>query len=173
MDTGYASDDPSGPMTLPEGRLEGRQVFSDLVRGALACAAREGWSQLVLCDADFEDWPLGEKAVVDALQSWAGRGRHIRFMAHDFGPLRLKHPRLVQWRTTWSHLVDARACARRSGQDLPSAIWSPQWTLERIDPVRCTLIASNDARRRTGLKERLDNCWDQGSPSFPSTTLGL
>ena len=158
---------------LPEGRLEGRQVFADLVRQALVCAAREGWTHIILSDPDFADWPLGERVVIDALQAWAGRGRHIQFMARDFGPLRQLHPRLVQWRVTWSHLVQAHACTSLVGTELPSAIWSPGWTLERLDSLRCTLVASVDARRRLALKERLDTCWSMGSPSFAATTLGL
>lgn len=165
--------DPALPCPLPTGRFEGRLVFADLVRQALACAAQEGWSSIVLSDADFADWPLGERAVVDALQNWARQGRHIRFLARDFAPLRQLHPRLVQWRVTWSHIVEAHACSGASGNDLPSAIWSPGWNLERLDAMRCTLIATRDAERRVALRERLDNCWHKGSPAFPATTLGL
>jgi hypothetical protein len=165
--------DPTTPPPLPTGRLEGRQLFADLVRQALARAAQEGWPQMVLSDPDFSDWPLGERAVIESLQAWAFRGREIRFLARDFGPLRLAHPRLVAWRTTWSHRVQAHAVPSASGNELPSAIWSPGWTLERLDSVRCTLVASADARRRTGLRERLDACWHKGSPSFAASTLGL
>jgi len=161
------------PCPLPTGRFEGRLAFADLVRQALACAAQEGWSSIVLSDADFADWPLGERVVVDALQDWACQGRHIRFMARDFAPLRQLHPRLVQWRVTWSHIVEAHACSGAAGNDLPSAIWSPGWTLERLDTMRCTLIATRDAERRVALRERLENCWHKGSPAFPATTLGL
>lgn len=160
-------------VALPLGRLQGRQVFVDLVRQALACAARERWAHIVLSDPDFADWPLGERAVVDSLQAWAGRGRHIRFMARDFGRLRESHPRLVHWRTTWAHLVEAHACRGLSGGDVPSAIWSPGWTMERLDIDRCTLVASAEPERRTQLHERLQACWQQGSPSFAATTLGL
>jgi hypothetical protein len=168
-----AENGQSTPAELPVGRLQGRREFVDLVRVALACAAREHWSPLVLCDPDFADWPLGERAVIGSLQSWAGRGRQIRFMARDFSRLRELHPRLVQWRVTWSHLVEARACRWLSGGDLPSALWSPDWILERLDLERCTLVASKDPERRVQLQERLDACWQQGSPSFPATTLGL
>ena len=44
---------------LPEGRFEGREAFRQRVRDALACAAREGWQEIMLSDADFHDWPLG------------------------------------------------------------------------------------------------------------------
>ena len=40
---------------LPAGRFEGRNDFQQLVRDALACAAREGWREIILSDATFED----------------------------------------------------------------------------------------------------------------------
>jgi len=172
-DTPDSEPNTTTQTTLPTGRLEGCEVFAELVRQALAVASQEGWPQLVLSDADFSDWPLGERAVIESLQAWARQGREIRFLARDFGPLRLAHPRLVAWRTIWSHRVQAQAMPSASGSELPSAIWSPGWMLERLDPVRCTLVASTNARRRTALRERLDACWHKGSPSFAATTLGL
>jgi hypothetical protein len=56
---------------------------------------------------------------------------------------------------------------------LPSAIWSPGWTLERIDASHGVMVASRDARRHVALAERLDHWWQKGSPSLPPTTLGL
>jgi hypothetical protein len=158
---------------LPGGRFEGRQAFISLVRQALQTAAREGWTSLVLSDADFADWPLGERAVVDALSAWAGRGRHLRLLAQDFGPIWQLHPRFVQWRVTWAHLVEAHALAAASAGEVPSAIWSPGWMLERLDPLRCVGVTTTDGARRVALRERLDSAWLKGSPSFAPTTLGL
>jgi hypothetical protein len=158
---------------LPEGRFEGRLAFAGLVRQALQTAAREGWSALVLSDADFADWPLGERSVVEALNAWAGRGRHLRLLAHEFGTLRQTHPRFVQWRVTWAHLVEAHALPTASSGEVPSAIWSPGWTLERLDPLRCVGVCSTEGARRVALRERLDSVWLKGSPSFAATTLGL
>jgi hypothetical protein len=62
--TNNESGDPSTAPELPQGRFEGRDAFRQNVRDALACAAREGWRELILSDADFHDWPLGERAVV-------------------------------------------------------------------------------------------------------------
>lgn len=158
---------------LPEGRIQGLRDFADLVRLALQTAAREGWPHIVLSDPDFSDWPLGERAVIDALNAWAGRGRKIQFLAGSFDRLREQHPRLVQWRTTWAHIVEAHACRLVAGGDLPSAIWSPHWSMERLDIGHCLMVASRSAERRTLLQERLEACWQQGSPSFPATVLGL
>lgn len=158
---------------LPEGRLQGRHAFLDLVRHGLASAARQGWNHLVLSDPDFADWPLGERSVVDSLSAWSGQGRRIQFLARDFGRLRELHPRLVSWRVTWSHIVEAHACRQVPGGELPSALWTPQWSMERLDIERCVMVASRAADRRVALKERLNACWQLGSPSFPATTLGL
>lgn len=164
---------PDDAPPLPEGRIQGRQAFADLVRQALQAAALEHWPHLVLSDPDFSDWPLGERSVIEALNAWAGRGRRIQFLAQHFEAVRERHPRLVQWRVTWAHIVEAHACRSLSDGELPSAIWSPGWTLERVDVARCVMVASRRPERRTLLQERLQACWQQGSPSFPATTLGL
>ena len=40
------SEQPDQPrLTLPTGRLRGREVFVQTVRDALACAASEGWKE--------------------------------------------------------------------------------------------------------------------------------
>lgn len=164
---------PAAPADLPEGRLQGRLLFADLVRQALAVAAAEAWSQLVLCDADFTDWPLGERAVVQALDAWAKRGRLLQLLARDFGPLRQQHPRFVQWRTRWSHRIEARAVPQAGSEACPGLIWSPSWTLERLDPERAVVLASRDAQQRQMQALRLAQWWAQAQPGFAPTTLGL
>ncbi|WP_439517245.1 hypothetical protein [Hydrogenophaga sp.] len=164
---------PSGLPALPQGRMEGHALFVDVVRQALATAAAEGWSRIVLCDVDFADWPLGEREVVASLHDWSARGRTLQLIARDYRDLRERHPRFVQWRVTWSHLVEAHACANAALGELPSAVWSPGWTMERLDPARGTLLASHDAARRVALRERLNLWWQKGTPAFPASTLGL
>jgi hypothetical protein len=74
---------PNGAGRCLKGRFEGREAFrQNVVRDALACAAREGWRELILSDADFHDWPLGERAVIDSLGAWARSGRSLG----DAGP---------------------------------------------------------------------------------------
>ncbi len=111
MTTSDASDPGSAAPVLPEGRFEGREAFRQHVRDALACAAHEGWREIILSDADFHDWPLGERAVVDSLNGWAKTGRRLVMLAKSYDEVTRTHPRFVRWRTTWAHIIECRRCA--------------------------------------------------------------
>ena len=158
---------------LPEGNFSGLAAFAQRVRDALACAAREGWSHMVWSDADFLDWPLREKAVVESLNAWAGSGRRLVLLAHRFDEVQRHHARFVQWRNTWDHVVDCRVCKQRDASELPSALWSPHWVMRRLDLERSTGVSGTEPQRRVLLKEELDEWRRQSSPGFPSTILGL
>jgi hypothetical protein len=161
------------PRGLPDGRFQGREEFRQLVRDALAAAAREGWRELILSDASFEDWPLGERAVIDALQAWSETGRHIVLLARRYDTVQREHARFVQWRTRWSHIVEARACPAADPLDMPSAIWTPQWVLERRELERSIGYSGSEPERRVALREALQEWLGKSTPSFPATTLGL
>jgi hypothetical protein len=159
--------------TLHQGRFEGRKDFQQLVRDALACAAREGWRQIILCDASFEDWPLGERAVAESLQAWSASGRHCTLLARKWDDVITRHARFVTWRRTWSHIIDARACSSADPNDLPSAIWSPGWAMQRLDLERCNGFSGSEPERRVLLKQNLNEWLQRSSPSFPAHTTGL
>ena len=161
------------PMTLAEGPFAGRVAFQQLVRDALAGAAREGWQHIILCDATFSDWPLGERAVSEALQSWSASGRRCTLLARRYDEVLRKHARFVTWRSRWSHIIDAWACPSADPFELPSAIWSPGWVMQRLDPERCKGVAGREPERRLLLHDSLQQWLAKSSPAFPATTLGL
>lgn len=158
---------------LPSGRFAGRVEFQQLVRDALACAAREGWRDIILSDPDFADWPLGERSVAQSLQDWSASGRRCTLLARRFDDVVIRHARFVSWRKTWSHIIEARACPSADPLELPSAIWSPGWVLQRLDPERCNGVSGGEAKRRVLLRENLNEWLAKSSPSFAATTLGL
>ena len=92
--------------SLPEGRFAGRDEFRHVVRQAIEGAASAGWRQAILSDADFADWPLGERAVVDALDAWAHHGTSFKLLAHRYDEVMRQHARFVAWRVRWSHQVE-------------------------------------------------------------------
>lgn len=158
---------------LPQGRFEGREAFVQMVRDALACAAAEGWRELILCDASFADWPLGERAVAESLQAWSAGGRRCILLARRYDDVRRLHSRLVGWRQAWSHIIEARGCPSADALELPSAIWSPAWVMRRLDVERSHGVAGAEPERRVAVREVIDGWLQQSSPAFPATTLGL
>ncbi|MGV8805970.1 MAG: hypothetical protein ACWA6Y_13545 [Polaromonas sp.] len=158
---------------LQEGRFSGRSEFAALIRQAMAAAASQGWREIILSDADFSQWPLGERAVAQALNDWASSGRKFTMLAANYDLLPRQHARFVVWRKTWSHLVQCRRPASGAGASVPSILWSPGWYVECLDLQRCTGVAGTDAVRRLTLKKLLDERFSTSAPAFPSSVLGL
>jgi hypothetical protein len=163
----------AAPAALLDGAFDGRKAFQQLVRDALAAAAREGWREIILCDASFEDWPLGERAVVESLTAWSKTGRHLTLLAKRFDTLQTTQHRFVTWRGRWSHIIDARAVPSADAQVFPSAIYTPAWVMRRLDPVRSKGVAGVDAHRRVLLREEINDWLTKSSVAFAATTLGL
>lgn len=159
--------------TLPSDRFSGREAFRQLVRVALDCAAREGWREIILSDANFEEWPLGERAVVESLNAWAQSGRHMVLLAGSYDGVLRGQPRFVTWRRTWGHILDCRSSRLGASGDFPSAIWSANWYLQRTDHLRSNGVTGVDKERNVVLKEVLDELVHNSSPGFPASTLGL
>ncbi len=163
--------DPAG--ALPTGRLSGREAFRQLVRDALACAAREGWPEIIISDATFEDWPLRERALVESLNAWSKSGRRFVMLATRFDEVQRSHARFVSWRQTWGHLIECRACRTADPLDFPSALWSRGWAMQRIDTRHSVVLCGPDAERRVLLREALGEWLRNSTPGFPVSTLGL
>lgn len=165
--------DDAQPAALPDGPFEGREAFHAAVRTALDCAAREGWREIILCDASFEDWPLGERAVAASLQAWSKSGRRCILLARRWDDAQRRHARFVDWRRTWAHIIDARACPSADPLEIPSAIWTPAWVMHRIDPERSRGICGSEPERRVALRESIAEWLARSTPSFPAHQLGL
>ena len=177
MPTNETPPEPLQPLhprhPLREGGFAGPAEFAQLVRDAIATAVQQGWSEMVWSDASFEDWPLHEKSVVDALQGWSRTGRKLTLLASRFDSITRYQPRFVRWRVMWDHIVECRVCKQIDASEMPSALWSPQWCLRRTDMVRSTGISSAEPQRRVALKEALDECRRHSGQGFSASTLGL
>jgi hypothetical protein len=160
-------------VALPEGPFDGRHAFHAHLHAALAAAARQNWREIVLSDPGFGDWPLGERAIVDALQAWSAGGRSFVLLAQRFDVFEREHARFVQWRRMWSHIVDCRACDGPGLAQVPSAVWTPSWFLKRIDIERGRGVCGHEPEGWRALRERLDECLCHARPAFPASTLGL
>ena len=158
---------------LPCGAFRGAGEFQQLVRDALAAAAREGWREIILSDPGFEEWPLGERAVAQSLGAWSQSGRKCILLARRWDEVVRRHARFVEWRRTWSHIIDARGCPWADPLELPSAIWSPAWVLERRNLELSHGYTGAEPERRLALRELLADWLAKSTPAFPAVTLGL
>lgn len=164
---------PAPVPQLPAGRFGSREAFQQMVRDALATAVREGWQEIMVSDASFHDWPLGERSVVESLQDWARGGRRFTMLACSYDDVIRRHARFVRWRGTWDHIITCRRSPAADPLDIPSALWSPQWVMQRLDSERCVGVTGFEPERRVLLRETLNEWLRKSAPSFPATTLGL
>ena len=158
---------------LAEGRFAGREAFAQGVRDALACAGSEGWPEIIVSDATFEDWPWRDRETVDLLRAWSKTGRRFTMLATRYDVVQRDQARFVTWRKTWGHIVECRMCRTADPLDFPSALWSRSWTLQRLDLKLSTGVCSSSAERRVFLKELLDEHLRNSTPGFAASTLGL
>lgn len=160
-------------VSLTAGGFTGPAAFAQQVRLMIQMAAQQRWPHMVWSDVNFEDWPLRERVIIDALNAWAGPGRQLTLLAKRYNQVPLLHPRFAQWRGTWSHLVDCRVVKHLGDSEMPSALLGPEWFLHRREVTRSVGICSQEVRNRIELTELLDECRRQSAPGFPATTLGL
>jgi hypothetical protein len=165
--------DAEGPPVLQSGRFSGRSLFQQAVRDVLAQAQAQDCSEIILCDLNFWDWPLGERAVHDSLQAWARSGRRCTVIAADFDEIVRRHARFVTWRRTWSHVVECWKCPARDTSCIPSLLWTPGWVLHRIDPDDVVFSLHDSPLRRVQLRESLQDVLAASASAFPASTLGL
>jgi hypothetical protein len=160
----------SAPRTAITSRLE----FHDALRRAFEAAADARAMEIVLCDADFADWPLGDRTVVEALTRWAGPRRRLQLLAGGYDELARRHARWVEWRRTWSHVVECRINEEVEATQIPTLCLVPGVVAVRLlDPVHHRGYASRDASDVQACREVIDAVSQRSMPSFPSTTLGL
>ena len=151
-----------------------RGEFQAALRVAFGEAASAGSRQLWLCDEDFADWPLGEKAVVDDLSRWAASSRRITLIARSFDELARRHPRFVTWRRDWAHIVSCRANTEVGTGEVPSLmIASGSSSVRLSDPVHHRGRWSREPADELRCKEQIDAILQRSVESFPASTTGL
>ncbi|MEP7099141.1 MAG: hypothetical protein ABI781_01445, partial [Burkholderiales bacterium] len=94
--------------TEPASLITSRAEFHAALRHAFEQLASVGAREVWLCDEDFADWPLGERAIVELLTQWAASSRKLTLVARHFDEVARRHARWVAWRRDWSHIVSCR-----------------------------------------------------------------
>lgn len=165
----------SGSATgLPTGHLAGGFISHQaMLRQVFALAEQRNWQKLVICDPNFEAWPLGEAQVVAHLNAWSGRGKELVMLAHRFDWVQSRCARFVNWRNTWSHIVSCCTVATTDREVTQGLIWTPEWALKLQDQESFAAISSENPRFRAEMASTLHNLQQRSRPGFAVNILGL
>lgn len=151
-----------------------RGEFQAAVRDAFADAAAQGCREIWLCDANFADWPLNEIGVVDSLTRWAQSRRRLLLIAQGYAEFTRHHPRWVEWRRRWSHVVTCRAVADLEPGQMPTVMLClGRSCLRLVNPVRFRGTVSADSVSLSAAHESIDAMAQRSEDAFPVTMLGL
>ena len=154
--------------------ITSRTEFQGAFETAILRIAEAGCPEVFISDDDFHDWPLGAPAVLDALKAWALPHRRFHVLARDYGPVVQQHPRWVDWRRKWSHMVHCRGVEHFERGRCPTLVIAPGLLGLRLsDPVHFRgrlFTAAPDIRL---LKDHFDAVSQQSVDAFPASTLGL
>lgn len=162
------------PADLSTRHFNGRAEFQAVWRDALARIAQQGCREVWFCNADFADWPLGERATIDALTTWAMAHRKLVVLAARFDDLPHQHPRWVTWRRQWSHVVQCRQVDEEDAAKIPTMVLAPGILSLRVrDTSRFRGRLSFERADAVRDGDDLDAFLQRSHEAFPATSLGL
>ncbi|MGE5116398.1 MAG: hypothetical protein ACM3N6_07885 [Betaproteobacteria bacterium] len=154
--------------------LDSRAHCRAAIRELLAEAATRGCRELWLCDTEYLDWPLGERDVIDSLSRWALPHRRLTLLASSFEAIAQRHPRWVDWRRAWSHVVECRLLDDIEPDRVPGLLLASGIAALRIaDRVHGRGSLSHEAADLVRCREAVDALMQRSVESFPPTALGL
>jgi hypothetical protein len=170
--------------SIKTGVFEGRAAYEAALRQVLLAGCAEGSRAIVgIAPGGFMAWPWSDRAVLEALAAWARRGRMLQLIGTGFEELRQRHPRFVQWRTTYDHCFEARelepqgGCTEASTRTPLAALYvvgsEAALSVRLFDDQQWRGALSAETRDRALLQEWFDVLTQRASPAFPASTLGL
>jgi len=160
--------------TEPGSLITSRAEFHAALRRAFELLAQQGAREVWLCDEDFADWPLGERAIVELLSQWAASNRKLTLIARHFDEVARRHPRWVAWRRDWSHIVSCRTQTELASGEFPTALLGLGTVSVRLsDAVHHRGRLSHERAEEVRCKEQIDAVLQRSEEAFPATTTGL
>jgi hypothetical protein len=162
-------------MTTDSGALiTTRAEFQTALRTAFDEVAESGARELWLCDENFAEWPLGERAVIKRLTQWAASNRRMTLVARHFDEVARRHPRWVEWRRNWSHIVGCHANVEVASGEFPCVFLGLGTVSVRLsDTIHHRGRRSHEKLEEVRCKEQIDAVLQRSEEAFPATTTGL
>ncbi|MEO8151542.1 MAG: hypothetical protein ABI605_00625 [Rhizobacter sp.] len=160
---------------LPPTRIiTSRGEFHDALHQSFALIADQGCREVFIADPSFDDWPLGDRAVIDALTRWAYAHRKLVVLSQNFDDFQRRHPRWVEWRRQWAHVVECRALSDDDAGKLTGLFLAPGVvTLRVLDSEHYRASLSFEQADGIRARDKLDALLQRSEEAFPATTLGL
>jgi hypothetical protein len=130
--------------------------------------------RLVLADADFDEWPLEDAALLQALTEFVHLpGRQVLLLGRSFDAVARRCPRFVQWRRTWGHAVEARRPVD-DDLDVPTVLLADRiLAVEVLDKLHWRGRILQPGPAAMILSQEIDAFAQRTEPTFGATTLGL
>lgn len=149
--------------------------FEAAVRSVIAAALERDARTLLWVDPDFVAWPLDDAALLEAITAWLRKPmRRLVLLGARWDRLERAHPRFAQWRTPWSHAIDAREPSDLAADELPTLLLDDGPTVLELwerDPPRGR--AGRDAAAAAAARDRIDAPLQRSAPAWPVKPLGL
>lgn len=154
--------------------ITSRSEFDAALRRAFSEAAMAGARELWWCDENFAEWPIGERAVVEQLTQWASSNRRLTVVARGFDEVARRHPRWVEWRRNWSHIVSCRANVEIATGEFPTLLLAAGTVSLRLsDTVQHRGRLDHGAAEALRCREIIDAVLQRSAEAFSATTTGL
>lgn len=154
--------------------ITSRAEFAAALRTAFAEAAAAGSCELWLCDEDFAEWPLGERSVIGDLTRWAAAHRKLTLVARHDDEIARRHPRWIEWRRTWSHIVVCRRNAEIATGEFPAVLLAQGAVSVRLsDRVQPRGRLARDTAEAVRCREIVDAVLQRSEDAFPASATGL
>jgi len=159
----------------PLGAFDGAPAFGRVLAQALQQAVAESARRLSWCDADFSQWPLGDPAFLDPLTRWArGGARELVMIAGDYRAIERFHPRFVNWRRDWSHVMRCLQPDESRTAAVPT-LWlaDPGPAIRVFDIAHWRGRAGFDRTDTQRAREDFEAIAQRATAAFGASTLGL
>lgn len=173
VNTGSLNPEPAN-LEKADGLINSRRGFHAVVREAFASLSASASAEVVICDIDFADWPLGEMSVIDSLMQWVRPNRRLTVYAQNFDEVLRRHPRWVTWRRQFAHRVECQMVEPFEQGRMPNLFTARGGTTIRMfDSIRYRGTVSTSVADAVLAREQIDVISQRSTPSFAATTLGL
>ncbi len=155
--------------------IDTRESFVAALRWGFDTAIAKGARAITAVDASFDEWPLDDPALLQALTAWLRLPqRGLVLLAASFDEVPRRHPRFNDWRREWAHALQCYQAPEELAAGLPTVLLDDRaLSVHLVDAEHWRGRASLDMRAAHLWREQIDVVLQRSASAFPVNTLGL